>query len=253
MEVLLGFAIAFVVGIAGMGGGPLAAPLLMLVLGVPPVTAVGTSLLFVAVTKLAATSIYWSRGQIEGRALGQLLIGGVPAVLVGTLAIQHASEDKQLQPFVLTLIGVLVGAMAVFTLWRVIRPTRDVQREERRGWLKWIAIPIGLEVGFSSAGAGALTGLTLLHCTNIEPAAVVGTDLVFGLSIAVVGGGMHLAGGTVDKPLLLLLALGGVPGALIGAWVAGRIPARAVRATLGGVMVLLGQQLLWRGLSSLAR
>ena len=150
-----------------MGGGPLAAPLLMLALGVPPVTAVGTSLLFVAVTKLAATSIYWSRGQIEGKALRQLLIGGIPAVLVGTYAIQHASSDKRLQPLVLTLIGFVVAAMAIFTLWRVIRPAQ-VNRQEHRGWLKWIAIPIGLEVGFSSAGAGALTGLTLLHCTNIE-------------------------------------------------------------------------------------
>lgn len=252
MEPLLGFAIAFIVGVAGMGGGPLAAPLLMLTLGVPPVTAVGTSLLFVAVTKLAATSIYWSRGQIEGKALRQLLIGGIPAVLVGTYAIQHASTDPRLQPVVLTLIGGVVAAMAVFTLWRVIRPSQ-VERQERRGWLKWIAIPIGLEVGFSSAGAGALTGLTLLHCTNIEPAAVVGTDLVFGLCIALVGGGMHIAGGTVDTSLLLKLSAGGVPGALIGAWLAGRIPARAVKATLAGVMVFLGQQLLWKGLSSFAR
>lgn len=252
MEPLLGFAIAFIVGIAGMGGGPLAAPLLMLALGVPPVTAVGTSLLFVAVTKLAAASIYWSRGQIEGKALRQLLIGGVPGVLVGTYAIQHAAANEQLQPVVLTLIGLVVAAMAVFTLWRVIRPAQ-VDRQERRGWLKWIALPIGLEVGFSSAGAGALTGLTLLHCTNIEPAAVVGTDLVFGLSIAVVGGGMHIAGGTVDTALLMKLAFGGVPGALIGAWTAGRIPARAVKATLAGVMVFLGQQLLWKGLSSFAR
>lgn len=252
MELLLGFAIAFIVGIAGMGGGPLAAPLLMLALGVPPVIAVGTSLLFVAVTKLAAASIYWTRGQIEAKALGQLLIGGIPGVLVGTYAIQHATSDPRLQPVVLTLIGFVVAAMALFTLWRVIRPAA-VERQERRGWLKWIAIPIGLEVGFSSAGAGALTGLTLLHCTNIAPAAVVGTDLVFGLSIAVVGGGMHVASGTVDTALLLKLALGGVPGALIGAWVAGRIPARAVKATLAGVMVFLGQQLLWRGISSFAR
>lgn len=252
MEPLLGFAIAFIVGIAGMGGGPLAAPLLMLALGVPPVTAVGTSLLFVAVTKLAATSIYWSRGQIEGKALRQLLIGGIPGVLVGTYAIQRAASSSRLQPFVLTLIGVIVAAMAVFTLWRVFRPAQ-VNRRERRGWLKWVAIPIGLEVGFSSAGAGALTGLTLLQCTNLEPVTVVGTDLVFGLSIALVGGGMHIAGGTVDTALLTKLAIGGVPGALVGAWITGRMPARAVKATLAGVMVFLGQQLLWKGLSSFAR
>ena len=180
-------------------------------------------------------------GQIEGKALRQLLIGGIPAVLVGTYAIQHASSDKRLQPLVLTLIGFVVAAMAIFTLWRVIRPAQ-VNRQEHRGWLKWIAIPIGLEVGFSSAGAGALTGLTLLHCTNIEPAGVVGTDLVFGLSIALVGGGMHIAGGTVDTDLLLKLSAGGVPGALLGAWIAGRIPARAVRATLAGVMVFLGRE-----------
>jgi uncharacterized membrane protein YfcA len=223
----------------------------MLVLGVPSVTAVGTSLLFVAITKSAAALIYWRRGQIDRNALLRLLAGGIPGVLIGTFALQHAASDPRLQPIVLTLIGFVVAAMALFTFWRIFRPA-PVSRGERRHWLSWIAIPIGLEVGFSSAGAGALTGLTLLHCTDLEPATVVGTDLVFGLSIAIAGGGMHIANGTLDRALLFLLAAGGVPGALIGAWLAGKIPARAVKAVLAGVMAFLGEQLLVKGISAFA-
>jgi hypothetical protein len=249
---MLGFLIAFLVGIAGMGGGPLAAPLLMLVLNVPSVTAVGTSLVFVAVTKAAATAFYFKRRQIDRNALLRLLAGGVPGVLVGTLAIQHAASNPRLQPFVLTLIGCVIAVMALLTFWRIFRPA-EIVRAERRTLLSWIAAPIGAEVGFSSAGAGALTGLTLLHCTNLEPACVVGTDLAFGLSIALIGGGMHLLGGTVDRALLGMMLAGGVPGAVLGAWTAGRIPARAVRAVLATVMVFLGQQLLTKGLAGFAR
>jgi uncharacterized membrane protein YfcA len=172
-------------------------------------------------------------------------------VLIGTLALQRAAANPQLQPFVLTLIGGVIAIMALLTFWRIFRPA-EIARAERRSLLSWIAAPIGLEVGFSSAGAGALTGLTLLHCTNLEPATVVGTDLAFGLSIAVGGGGMHLAGGTVDRPLLWMMLAGGVPGALLGAWTAGRIPARAVRAVLATVMVFLGEQLLSKGIAGFA-
>lgn len=253
MEVLLGFAIALVVGMTGMGGGPLAAPLLMLVLKVPPTEAVGTSLLFVFFTKLAAASVYWRRGQVDRDALRLLCIGGVPGVLVGTLALQRMAKHPKLQPLVLTIIGAVIALMALMSLWRAFRPAHVHAAGERRHRLPWLAAPIGLEVGFSSAGAGALTSLTLMSNTTLAPAHVVGTDLVFGLALAAAGGSMHVATGNLDLPLLMQLSAGGVFGAFCGAWMGGRLPARAIRVALSAVMVYLGQNLLWNGVSALSR
>jgi hypothetical protein len=253
MEVLLGFAIALVVGMTGMGGGPLAAPLLMLVLKVPPTEAIGTSLLFVFFTKLAAASVYWRRGQVDYGALKLLCVGGIPGVLLGTYALQRMASHPKLQPLVLTTIGAIIALMALMSLWRAFRPAPAVPPAERRGRLPWLAAPIGLEVGFSSAGAGALTSLTLMSNTNLAPAFVVGTDLLFGLALAAAGGSVHLLSGNMNTPLLLQLSLGGMVGALCGAWMGGRLPARAIRIALSAVMVYLGQNLVWNGVAALGR
>lgn len=253
MEVLLGFAIAMVVGMTGMGGGPLAAPLLMLVLKVPPTEAVGTSLLFVFFTKLAAASVYWKRGQVDRHALRLLCAGGIPGVLVGTLALQRMAKHPKLQPVVLTAIGAIIALMALMSLWRAFRPVGSVIAAERRSRLPWLAAPIGLEVGFSSAGAGALATLVLMSNTHLAPAVVVGTDLSFGLALAAAGGSLHLASGNLNLPLLIQLSMGGVIGALCGAWIGGRLPARAIRIALSAVMVYLGQSLLWNGVTALSR
>lgn len=253
MEIVLGFIIATVVGLTGMGGGPLAAPLLMLVLGVPAAEAVGTSLLFVTITKLAATPMYWARGAVHGPTLRRLLLGGLPGVIVGTIFLQRMTAHPQLQPIVLTMIGGIIAVLAVFTLSRSLRRHYAEVHEERPGLLKWIAFPIGLEVGFSSAGAGALTSLTLMQTTRLAPGMIVGTDLVFGLAVAATGGSMHLVAGNLNQALLMPLAAGGVVGAIFGSWLGTRVPARALRIALGAVMALLGQQLLWKGVAALAR
>jgi uncharacterized membrane protein YfcA len=253
MEILLGFGIACIVGLTGMGGGPLAAPLLMLVLGVPPAEAVGTSLLFVFFTKLAAASVYWRRGQVDYPALKLLCYGGLPGVIAGTFVLQRMTQHPKLQPIVLTAIGAIIAVMALFSLWRTFVAHTTAADPSRVRRLPWLAAPIGLEVGFSSAGAGALTSLALLSNTRLQPAMVVGTDLVFGLALAAAGGSIHLATGNLNLPLLLKLSTGGIAGAFLGAWVGGRLPARAIRVALSAVMVYLGQHLVRDGVLALAR
>ena len=124
---------------------------------------------------------------------------------------------------------------------------------DRSHLLPWLALPIGLEVGFSSAGAGALGSLVLLSCTTLAPSAVVGTDLFFGLVISGAGGAWHALTQPINTALLLQLCAGGVAGALIGAWLGTRIPTRALRTALSAVLFLLGGQLCWKGLEVIAR
>ena len=253
MEALLGFAIAMVVGLTGMGGGPLAAPLLMLVLGVPPAEAVGTSLLFVTITKAAAAVVYWYRGQVDWQHFARLLAGGAPGVLLGTLFLQKMSRHPKLQPIVLATIGFVIAVLALLSLLRAFRRKGIEDRQNRPSALTWAALPIGLEVGFSSAGAGALTSLSLMQFTRLETSKIVGTDLMFGLAIAALGGSVHLATGNLNQHLLAALSSGGLFGAFCGAWLGARVPARVLRIALSAVMILLGQQLLWKGVAAMTR
>ena len=93
-------------------------------------------------------------------------------------------------------------------------------------WLPWLAFPIGIESGFSSAGAGALGTVLLLNYSEMTPAQVVGTDLLFGLVLATVGAAVHWTFGSISTSLLAQLLLGGIPGVILGCLLARMVPAR---------------------------
>lgn len=247
MEILIGFVIAVIVGITGMGGGPLAVPILTLWLGLPAAAAVGTSFLFVTVTKLTATPVYLFRGQVDFRTVKRLAIGGVPGVVLGSLLLSRMKSDA-LQPMVLTVVGLTIVVMAGISMWKLLSPALDRPVEPKLVWLPVLAFLIGLEVGFSSAGAGALCSLVLLYFTTLPMNRIVGTDLLFGLVLSTIGGGLHLAVGTVDTSILLKLCIGGVLGAAVGAQIGTRLPARPLRAALSTVLVYLGGSLFWKGI-----
>jgi uncharacterized membrane protein YfcA len=124
-------------------------------------------------------------------------------------------------------------------------------RTDRAHRLAWAAFPIGCEVGFSSAGAGALGTLALLGFTTLPAACVVGTDLLFGLTLSTIGGGLHVGLGAWDRALLTQMILGGIPGGLLGARLATVLPSRPLRAALLVWLVYLGGELLLRGVRSL--
>jgi uncharacterized membrane protein YfcA len=133
-------------------------------------------------------------------------------------------------------------------LW--LKPTRKVERDWSR-WLPAIALPIGAEVGFSSAGAGAIGSLALLWMTPLTAARVVGTDLFFGLCLSLVGSGFQLSAGNYDPVILTKLVIGGVFGAFAGTYVAAITPQRAFRIVLSVWLITLGIQLCWTGVSQL--
>ncbi len=244
MAFLLGFLVAFAIGVTGVGAGTVTAPLLILALGLPPGAAVGTALLFGFLVKVPAGAVYLLRRQVEVQALLRLLLGGVPGVILGSLLLAHLKGAKDL---VLLLVGLTVVVSAGLGLWRSLKGS--ARGRERPYLLPPAAFGIGLEVGFSSAGAGALGTLLLLYATRLSPQRVVGTDLLFGLVLALVGGGVHLYFGQVEEGLLLALASGGVLGALTGALLATRLPREPLRVVLLLWLLFLGGQLVYRGVA----
>jgi hypothetical protein len=246
METLFGFLIALVIGMTGAGGGTLAVPILVMVYGVAPAEAVGVAMIFATVVKLLSAPVYIFRRQFHTATLLRLLAGGLPGVAAGAFLLSglHA---RRLENTVLAIVGATIAVMAIANLVRMRTGRDSAPKPDRSRWLSWVALPIGIEVGFSSAGGGALGGIALLSLTPLAPAVVVGTDLLFGLGLSALGGGLHLAMGNVNMLLAGRLLAGGVAGALAGPWLAARAPVRPMRAALSLVLSVLGAELFWRG------
>src|SRR5262245_29937628 len=179
MIYLIGFLIAIAIGLTGVGAGTLTTPLLILAVGLPARVAVGTALIFGAIVKIITAPVYMARRQVDWRTLFYMLAGGVPGVLIGVFILRGVDGKA--------ITGVIGLTIVIVAIFNIFRPT-DVQRHDHTKWLTLICLPIGTEVGFSSAGAGALGALSLLSLTKLVPAAVVGTDLVFGLVVSLIGG-----------------------------------------------------------------
>lgn len=246
MELLLGFVIALAIALTGVGAGSMTTPLLILLLGVSPATAVGTALSFGAVVKLVSVPMYALRRQVNLRVLLFLLAGGLPGVIAGAFFLDRLKRGPY-NGVLYAALGSLIVATAAFHLYRVFRPKPRPSLHNRSRLLPWFAFPIGAEVGFSSAGAGALGSLLLLGFTPLTTAEVVGTDLCFGLGLSFVGGVIQLGAGNYDGVLLLKLIVGGLCGAFTGSLLAGRIAQRPLRVGLLLVLILLGCQLALHG------
>jgi uncharacterized membrane protein YfcA len=242
VEVFLGFVIALAISLTGVGAGSMTTPLLILLLRISPATAVGTSLMFGAIVKIASIPSYAFRRQVNLRILGLLLAGGLPGVLAGSYALERLKHGPY-QGVLYAALGTLIVGTALLRLYRVFRPHPQPTTRDRSHWLPWFALPIGAEVGFSSAGAGALGSLLLLGMTPLTAAEVVGTDLCFGLGLSAVGSLIQLGAGNFDGALLLKLVAGGLCGAFTGSALAGRIAQRPLRVALLLTLIVLGCQL----------
>jgi uncharacterized membrane protein YfcA len=248
MDFLIGFLIAVVIALSGVGAGVITAPLLILFLHVPMEIAVSTALAYSAVVKLIVVPVQVVRRQVNYRVLGFMLIGGLPGVILGSLLFKHvaAHGPRSTLTFALGAIIIFTSGWHIFRHFRpagIARPVNDRSR-----LLGLIMFPIGAEVGFSSSGAGALGTVALLGMTNLAAAQVVGTDLAFGLAIALVGTGVHMFGGHYASDILLKMCIGGVVGAIVGSTFAPKIPNRSLRLALSLWLTVIGLQFCWHAL-----
>jgi uncharacterized membrane protein YfcA len=197
--------------------------------------------------KLFAAPMFVVRKQVNYKVLLLLLAGGVPGALLGSYFLTHLKQQGS-NSLMMVLLGVIIVSSAAVTFLR--KGGTDRVCTERLGRLPWISLPIGIEVGFSSAGAGALGSLALMHWTTLASAEIVGTDILFGLALSTSAGAMHLNAGGVDTQVLQWLLIGGVPGSLAGAWLATVFPTRALRKGLALWLMCLGVNLCYRGLTA---
>lgn len=245
MKIAIGFTAAFIVGLTGVGAGSFTTPALMLIAGLSGAEAVGTALAFSTAVRLTAAPFYIAGKQVHLRYLWSMLLGAVPGLLAGTYLLTRFNI-KRWNPLTLVLIGATLILSSALTL--IYRNAQRKTWQNSTPWLPWLTLPIGIETGFSSAGAGALGTILLINCSELTAAQVVGTDLLFGIVLAAAGSIFHFELGSISGSTLGYLLLGGIPGVLIGCMLSPRIPSSKLKPVIIAITLLLGLQLVWSGM-----
>ena len=253
-QVISGFAVGAIVGITGVGGGSLMTPLLVLVFGIAPATAVGTDLLYAAITKSGGTLVHARRGNVDWRIVGRLAAGSLPTAaitlfLVARFAPGGLGGAAHIIKFSLGVALLLTAVALVFRrrlqAWAQQHDV-DALPAHRRNRLTVIAgIVLGTLVSLSSVGAGALGVAALFFLYPKLPALrIVGADLAHAVPLTLVAGLGHWWLGSIDWTLLGTLLAGSLPGIFVGSHFASRIPERVLRPTLAGMLILVGGKLI---------
>ena len=253
LSVLSGFVVGLLVGLTGVGGGSLMTPLLILVFGTEATTAVGTDLLYAAVTKTAGSIAHGRKQNVDWAIVRRLASGSIPGAMMTVAALYALGIRGGTSPRLITAtLGVALVLSAAAVLARPwIRVMIDRHAGERRHWTAPITVLVGFLLGtlvtLSSVGAGAL-GMTVLVILypGVRLVRLVGSDVAHAVPLTLVAGIGHLLLGDVDWLLLASLLLGSVPGITLGSHMSARLPERVLRPILAAILVVVGARMLTR-------
>jgi len=255
--IFAGFLVGSVVGLTGVGGGSLMTPLLIFFFGVKPYLAVGTDLLFAAVTKLGGTVKLARSRHIDWPVVARLCAGSLPAALI-TLSVLHhfGTTNAEVQGVMTSTLGCALLLTAAASLYKVVRgknaPRSVAAGQEHaaitpRHWSLPVLLGaiIGSLVTLTSVGAGAIgvTVLMLLY-PKLPLSRIVAADIAYAVPLTLLAGIGHATLGSVDWRMLALLLTGSVPGILIGSHLMTRTPERLIRSLLSLLLAYAGVKLI---------
>ena len=250
---LSGFVVGAVVGLTGMGGGSLMTPLLILLFGMHPLTAVGTDLLYAAVTKTAGTAIHSRRGNVDWSVAALLAAGSIPATVLTIWVLSLMPRENPGTASIISIstgVALIIAAVAIF-LRRHIRNyalarADDPTRTRYSGPITVVfGALLGVLVPLCSVGAGAL-GVAVLFFLypRLPPARIVGSDLAHAVPLTLVAGLGHWLIGDVDWHIVGSLLLGSLPGIYFGSHIAAQIPDQILLPVLASILMLIGLRLI---------
>jgi len=258
--IVSGFSVGLLVGVTGVGGGSLMTPLLVFLFGFKPAVAVGTDLLFAAITKTGGVWVHHGKhGSVDWKIVGWLALGSLPMAGVTLYVLKHLMDvGKEVTGAITYSLGIALILTATALLVRSIllrraanAPVIDDEHSspENAGRFKHLQIPatiligavLGVLVTLSSVGAGALGTVALLFLyPRMTTLKIVGTDLAHAIPLTAVAGLGHLSLGNVDLVLLGSLLIGSLPGIWIGSHLSAKIPEKFLRPVLATVLMLIG-------------
>jgi uncharacterized membrane protein YfcA len=245
--VALGFFIAFAIGLTGVGAGTLTAPLLIL-LGLDPAKAVGSALAFSTVVKFPAMLTHALYKNLDYKTLLLMLLGGVPGTLLGSLFLTLFHTPLGLKNILLLVIGITIVFSVLLNLLMVWKGRR-FDLTKYKYLLPVACFLIGIEVGLTSAGAGALGMVLLLYFTKLSPAKAVGVDIAFGLACSFVGGVSHFLQSHTETGIFVPMSFGGLAGVLLGTHLARTLNPKPLKVAISILLVVIAINLIHKGLS----
>ena len=257
LYVASGFGVGLLVGMTGVGGGSLMTPLLILLFGVHPTTAVGTDLLYAAATKTGGSVVHgWSRS-VHWPAVLRLACGSIPASALTLLVLWkldlRSDSERSLVNLVLCFALLLTATSLIFRKALMERYRGRLERvDDRTTAIATVVtgIVLGVLVSISSVGAGAVgvTVLLLLY-PRLPMATIVGSDIAHAVPLTLVAGAGHWALGDVDWALMGVLLLGSLPGIIVGSLSATRVPETVLRLTLACVLFVVAGKIMFAELN----
>ena len=251
LYVASGFGVGLLVGMTGVGGGSLMTPLLILLFGVHPSTAVGTDLLYAAATKTGGSLIHGLGRSIHWPAVIRLACGSLPASVVTLLVMWQldldSSSQKSLVNLVLCFALLLTATSLIFRRAIMERYRRRLERisESATAFATVLTgAALGILVSISSVGAGAVgvTALLLLY-PRLPMVRIVGSDIVHAVPLTLVAGLGHWALGAIDWHLMSVLLMGSLPGIMVGSYSAVRVPEGVLRLALAAILIVVSAKI----------
>jgi uncharacterized protein len=252
---LSGLFVGLVVGTTGVGGGALMTPLLILLFGVAPHTAVGTDLLFASATKLCGTAVHQHHGTVDWQIVRRLGLGSLPAAALTLWWMQHGGGARVSGGLIVNGVAVALALTALGMLFQA--PLHALGRRMRLADPRHFqaaqpvatviaGVLLGVLVTLTSIGAGAVGSVLLMYLypLRLTPRTLVGTDLAHAIPLALIAGLGHLALGHVDYTLLANLLIGSVPGVLLGSLISTRAPVKLVRTAIAVTLGLVAAKML---------
>lgn len=246
------FVVGTLIGLTGMGGAALMTPFLILVVHIRPTMAVGTDLVYGAITKWMGAWVHWDQGTVDPKLALRLAYGSVPGGLIGVLclAIVKQRHIAYADEYVRRGLGILLASVAIIMLARTFMSGQFAGKGalkselwRRNATVLWGAL-VGLAVGFTSVGSGSLLLPFLVFVYPLPAARLVGTDVFHGAILVTATAAVHWGIGNVEWPLVPWLLAGSLPGVWLGSRLASRLPQRVVRVALSLVLLATGAKLI---------
>ena len=246
-----GFAIGMLVGLTGVGGGSLMTPLLVLLFGFHPATAVGTDLLYAGLTKTGGTIVHGLNRTVDWRISARLACGSLPGAAATLWALSRIDRTSQSTA---GTINTVLGLALIFTaitligrkwlLARLAERTGSFTDRQTATLTVVFGAFLGIVVSLTSVGAGAIgvTVLLLLY-PRMPTVRIVGSDIAHAVPLTLLAGAGHWYMGSVDWALLASLLIGSLPGIAIGSQIASRVSDRVLRPVLAGTLAIVGAKL----------
>ncbi len=246
-----GFGVGSLVGLTGVGGGSLMAPIMILLFGVAPSTAVGTDLWFAATTKIFGAWIHGKTGTIDKQILRRMFCGSLPAAILTLIWLYVSGTGQSHNQLMFKTLGVTLILTSIAAVFRKrvhafgerMRGSRPIEFKSWQPALTVVAGAIlGFLVTFTSIGAGALGAVMLLYLypLRLTASSLVGTDIVHAIPLTILAGTGPLLLGNVDYGLLVNLLLGSIPGIVLGSLASTYAPEKIVRSAISLMIAIVG-------------